>query len=209
MLDQLAGRLRQAGLPVAVTTAGDLGGLPAGLGVSAYRIVQEALTNVITHAGTVTTHVRVARTSRDLELDVRNDPPAADHHVAPSDGGRGLLGMRERVAAYRGTIHAGPLPTGGFAVTAHIPSRDRHGVTISVVIADDQALVRSGLAMILRTDADILVAGEAADGAHAVELVRVQPAGRGAHGHPHARRRRAHRHQDDHRAMLHSHQPGS
>jgi signal transduction histidine kinase len=121
MLDHLAGRLRQAGLPVAVTTAGDLGGLPSGLGVSAYRIVQEALTNVLTHAGTVATHVRVERTSSELELDVRNGPPATGYPVASSNGGRGLLGMRERVAAFRGTIHAGPLPTGGFAVTAHIP----------------------------------------------------------------------------------------
>ena len=73
LLDQLAGRLRHAGLPVEFTIAGDLAGLPTGVGVSAYRIVQEALTNVLNHAGAVATQVRVTRTAGALELDVRND----------------------------------------------------------------------------------------------------------------------------------------
>lgn len=118
-LDDLAGRLRHAGLPVELVTTGDLTDLPAAIEVSAYRIVQEALTNVLNHAGTVATHVRVARTPSDLELDVRNGPPTIQ--PAPHRGGQGLTGMRERVASCRGTLDAGPLPGGGFAVTARFP----------------------------------------------------------------------------------------
>ena len=117
-LDDLARRLRHAGLPVEFVTTGDLTDLPAGIEVSAYRIVQEALTNVLNHAGTVATRVRVARTPSELELDVRNDPPT----IQPARRrGRGLIGMRERVASCHGTLDARPLPGGGFAVTARIP----------------------------------------------------------------------------------------
>jgi signal transduction histidine kinase len=118
-LDQLAEGLRRAGLPVDLSTSGDLTGLASGLDVSAYRIVQEALTNVLNHAGAVATQVTVSREVNRLEVDIRNDPPV---NVRPAPrGGRGLLGMRERVAAWHGTLDAGPLPDGGFAVTARIP----------------------------------------------------------------------------------------
>jgi signal transduction histidine kinase len=83
--------------------------------------VQEALTNVLNHAGAVSTRVRVACTPCELELDVRNDAPATPPPKASGHGGHGLLGMRERAAAHRGTLDAGPLPAGGFAVTARIP----------------------------------------------------------------------------------------
>ncbi|MGH9124385.1 MAG: sensor histidine kinase [Acidimicrobiales bacterium] len=122
-LDELAARLRDAGLPLDITTSGDVGDLPVGIGVSAYRIVQEALTNVLNHAGRVATRVRVVRTPTELEVDVRNDPPISGALRAhgPGPGGRGVLGMRERAASYCGTLDAGPLPGGGFAVRAHIP----------------------------------------------------------------------------------------
>jgi signal transduction histidine kinase len=118
-LDRLARRLRDAGLPLEVTTAGDLATVPVGVSVSSFRIVQEALTNVVKHAGAVATTVRVARTPSGVELEVRNDTPAAAPAVTV--GGHGLVGMRERIAAYRGELDAGRLPTGGFAVRAHIP----------------------------------------------------------------------------------------
>jgi signal transduction histidine kinase len=118
-LDRLARRLRDAGLPLEVTTAGDLATVPVGVSVSSFRIVQEALTNVVKHAGAVATTVRVARTPSGVELEVRNDTPAAAPAVTV--GGHGLVGMRERIAAYRGELDAGRLPTGGFAVRARIP----------------------------------------------------------------------------------------
>jgi signal transduction histidine kinase len=120
-LDGLACRLRHAGLPVQLTTSGDLEGVPVVVGATAFRVVQEALTNVLNHAGAVATHVRVARTAGRLELHVRNDRTVAAPRASRDGGGRGLLGMRERVAACGGTLDAGPLPSGGFAVSARIP----------------------------------------------------------------------------------------
>jgi signal transduction histidine kinase len=120
-LDRLARRLRDAGLPLEVTTAGDLATVPVGASVSSFRIVQEALTNVVKHAGPVATTVRVARTPSGVELEVRNDTPGAAPAVTVTPGGHGLVGMRERIAAYRGELDAGRLETGGFAVRARIP----------------------------------------------------------------------------------------
>jgi signal transduction histidine kinase len=120
-LDRLANRLRDAGLPLDVTTAGDLSVIPDGIARSAYRIVQEALTNVVNHAGRVATTVRVVCTPVEVELDVRNDRPISNAAALPDGGGRGIVGMRERVAAYGGSFQARPLPSGGFVVTARIP----------------------------------------------------------------------------------------
>ena len=120
-LDRLARRLRDAGLPLELTTAGDLASVPLGVSVSSFRIVQEALTNVVNHAGTVPTRVRVARTPTGVEMEVRNDAPAGGGPGSAVPGGRGLVGMRERVAAYHGDLEARSLPAGGFAVVARIP----------------------------------------------------------------------------------------
>jgi len=118
-LDRLAGRLRDAGIPIETSIHGDTQGIPPGLSVTAYRIVQEALTNVAKHAGPVATMIRVTRTLDALELDIRNDPPL-NATVGGTDG-RGLLGMRERVAACQGTLHTGREPDGGYLVSAHLP----------------------------------------------------------------------------------------
>ncbi len=120
-LDRLAHRLRDAGLPLEMTTAGDLATVPVGVSVSSFRIVQEALTNVVKHAGAAATTVRVARTPAGVELEVRNDAPAAGPAATMTLAGHGLVGMRERIAAYRGQLDAGTLPSGGFAVRARIP----------------------------------------------------------------------------------------
>ena len=122
-LDGLADRLRRAGLPLELTTSGDVSAVPDGIAVSAYRIVQEALTNVVNHAGRAATTVRVVRTPDELRLVVCNDRPAARRPSGPESGGHGLIGMRERVAAYGGTLQAGALASGGFTVTARIPLR--------------------------------------------------------------------------------------
>ena len=122
-LDRLADRLRQAGLPLELATGGDLSAVPHGIGLSTYRIVQEALTNVLNHAGRVATTVQVWCTDDELQLDVRNERPSGTGTPRGDCGGHGLIGMRERVGAYGGSFCAGEMATGGFEVTARIPLR--------------------------------------------------------------------------------------
>jgi signal transduction histidine kinase len=106
-----------AGLPVTLRVEGELGDLPAGLDLSAYRIVQEALTNAIKHAGASAAEVRVRRTADEVELEV------VDDGRGPSGNGRGqgLIGMRERASLLGGEVEAGPKPGGGFRVRATLP----------------------------------------------------------------------------------------
>jgi signal transduction histidine kinase len=121
-LGELAAPLRAAGLEVALRRedAGDAGALPAGLDLSAYRIVQEALTNTLRHAGASRAEVTVRSVPGMLELDVLDDGHGGTGPTA--DGaGRGIAGMRERAAMLGGTLDAGPLPDGGFRVHARLP----------------------------------------------------------------------------------------
>lgn len=111
-----------ADLPVCVHADGELGGLPPGVEVSAYRIVQEALTNVRRHAGPVRqVDVSVARDAARLVVEISDDGRGAS--VTPSANGFGLVGMRERVAAYDGELLAGPRAGGGWRVRATFPLR--------------------------------------------------------------------------------------
>jgi signal transduction histidine kinase len=117
-LDTLAVQVREAGLPVELSVEGDPIELPPGVDLSAYRIVQEALTNALKHAGPATARVVVRYGKDDVELEI------ADTGLGPgaSDGeGHGLVGMRERVSLYGGKIEAGPRDGGGFAVRARLP----------------------------------------------------------------------------------------
>jgi len=117
----LAGPLRATGVRVDVELDGPEERVPSAVGAAAYRIVQEALTNVLRHADASTAAVRVAIGSRNVEIDVRNDSvgPPAD---APVNGaGRGLRGMAERAEALGGRIEAGPRPEGGWQVHAVLP----------------------------------------------------------------------------------------
>jgi len=108
-------------LPVLVHADGDLGHLPAGIELSAFRIVQEALTNVRRHAGTVQhVDVSVVRTDGELTVEVCDDGRGAAARDA-TEPGFGLVGMRERVAAYDGELAAGPRPGGGWRVRATFP----------------------------------------------------------------------------------------
>jgi len=110
-------------LPVSVRSQGDLQHLPAGVEVSAFRIVQEALTNVRRHAGPVQ-HVDVSMVSdgSSLTVEVTDDGRGAAATVVDEGGsGFGLVGMRERVAAFDGQLYAGPRPGGGWRVRAVFP----------------------------------------------------------------------------------------
>ncbi len=125
----LVDQVRQAGFPVELVVEGEPGPLPPGVDLSAYRIVQEALTNTMKHAGPSRARVVVRYGDDDLELHVSDDgsgppgePPRRQWTQAgPLPPGHGLLGMRERVNLFGGELHAGPGPDGGFTVTARLP----------------------------------------------------------------------------------------
>ena len=119
-LDELVSQAGAAGLEVRTETDGEVRPVPFGVDVAAFRIVQEALTNVTRHAGPATATVRVSYGERDLTVQVDDDGrgPASSN---PAGGGRGIVGMRERVAALGGELQAGPRPGGGFRVRARLP----------------------------------------------------------------------------------------
>ncbi|AYN41738.1 two-component sensor histidine kinase [Streptomyces dangxiongensis] len=120
-LEDLLTTFRSAGLPVRAAGADGAGGLPAAVDLAAYRIVQEALTNVQKHAGPgAGAEVSVVRAGPDVEVTVLDD--GLGRPGAPeAGGGHGLLGMRERVTALGGTLTTGPRPGGGFRVHAILP----------------------------------------------------------------------------------------
>ena len=121
-LQTLVTQVREAGLPVELAIEGDPRELPVGLELSAYRIVQEALTNALKHAGgDAHATVRVAYGPDSLELEIADD--GAGSPVTVGGGGHGLVGMRERVALYGGRFDAGRSPSGGFAVRVLLPIR--------------------------------------------------------------------------------------
>ncbi|WP_103515930.1 sensor histidine kinase [Streptomyces sp. SM10] len=120
-LPELVDQAAAAGLTVTVAGAGAQGPVPPGTGLAAFRIVQEALTNVVRHSGSRTAHVRIAYGDATLGIVVDDEGPATDGDAGGS--GNGLVGMRERAAALGGTIDAGPRPDGGFRVTAELPLR--------------------------------------------------------------------------------------
>ncbi|WKX74534.1 sensor histidine kinase [Streptomyces sp. XD-27] len=125
-LPELTAQAAGAGLAVDVTTEGPRAPLPPGADLAAFRIVQEALTNVVRHSGSRTARVLLRYAPRALEVTVDDDGPATGGDPATGDGGltgggRGLIGMRERAAALGGTVAAGPRPDGGFRVHARLP----------------------------------------------------------------------------------------
>jgi signal transduction histidine kinase len=118
----LLGQAREAGLRVELDVKGEPRPLPAGVDLSAYRIVQEALTNVRKHAGPASVEVRVRYEPHSLRIEVTDDGRgAADHAGSNGSRGQGLIGMRERVALYGGRLEVGPRPQGGFQVLADLP----------------------------------------------------------------------------------------
>ncbi|SHN46481.1 sensor histidine kinase [Cryptosporangium aurantiacum] len=117
---ELVAELRAAGLPVSLTVDGARGDVPAGVDLAAYRIIQEALTNVRRHAGTASTEVRIGYDREEITIDVANTY-SSDAAGSGRDGtGRGLVGMRERARLYGGSLQAG-VDGSRFAVRARLP----------------------------------------------------------------------------------------
>ena len=123
-LDRLVQQSRDAGMEVLVAVEGERRRLPAMVERTAYRLVQEALTNVHKHATDATTEVDVRYRRDRLEVTVRNARPANGPHpgLAEAGGGHGLLGLSERVTLLGGTFQAGPRLDGGFEVCASLPA---------------------------------------------------------------------------------------
>jgi signal transduction histidine kinase len=117
-LDRLVEQAREAGLPVELRVEGDAFQLPAGVDLTAYRLVQEGLTNALKHAGATRAEVVVNYSDGALEVVVSDD----GRGVGSDDGGgHGLVGMRERVSVYGGELDAGPGPEGGYRLRARLP----------------------------------------------------------------------------------------
>jgi len=117
-LDALVAQVREAGLPVDLRVEGQPRRLPVGIDLSAYRVVQEALTNALKHAGDARAEVLLRYCPDALELEVRDDGPGL---AGGPSGGHGLVGMQERVNVFGGDFDAGPRPGGGFEVRARLP----------------------------------------------------------------------------------------
>jgi signal transduction histidine kinase len=122
-LEALARTMEAAGLPVELTIEGAKDELPPALDLSVYRIVQEALTNALNHAGPAQARVEIRRRADELTIDVVDDGAGRGSAGSPGTG-HGLLGMRERVAMFGGELRAAPRPGGGFAVHARLPLPD-------------------------------------------------------------------------------------
>jgi len=117
-LGTLAERMRQVGMSIDLTTVGPLDEVSAGVALTIHRIAQEALTNVIKHAGGAQVGIRLHYGDDELSLEVTNDGPQVSH---TGGRGRGLAGMRERTELLNGRLEAGPRSEGGFRVHARFP----------------------------------------------------------------------------------------
>ncbi|MEV0666259.1 sensor histidine kinase [Actinomadura luteofluorescens] len=124
-LDRLAGRVEAAGLPVRVVRDGlEDADVPPGVALSAYRIVQESLTNALRHARATVAVVTVRARDGRLTVEVRDDGTGGGRPAWTGGSGQGVAGMRERAALLGGTLEASPDPAGGFRVRAHLPLED-------------------------------------------------------------------------------------
>ncbi|HEX5297960.1 MAG TPA: sensor histidine kinase [Streptosporangiaceae bacterium] len=120
-LEELAGMVRAAGIPVTLAVTGDVAALPPAASLTAYRIVQEALTNVVKHAPGATATARVQASRDGVLITVDNGRGTGSPETQPGGARHGLVGMTERAAAFGGTLDAGPAAGGGFQVTAFLP----------------------------------------------------------------------------------------
>jgi signal transduction histidine kinase len=121
-LDDLVQRVRAGGVPVELNIQGTARPLPPGVELCAYRVVQEALTNVLKHTLHAAAHVQLRYAKHELTVSVTNDGAGKTPAMVPSGGGHGLIGMRERAKLYGGTISMGPCAEGGFAVRLTLPT---------------------------------------------------------------------------------------
>ncbi|WP_030505638.1 sensor histidine kinase [Microbispora rosea] len=121
-LAELVGHMAAIGLPVELTVEGSSRPLPPGVDLTVYRIVQEALTNVLKHAAPTTAHVRLRYDDQSVQVSVRDTGRAGGSGGAGANRvGHGLIGMRERVGLYGGSLETAATPGGGFTVTARLP----------------------------------------------------------------------------------------
>ena len=128
-LQRLVADVQAAGVPATLEVDGETAGVPPGIGLSAYRVVQEALTNVIKHAGKPTrVSVTIRRVPGSLAVEVVDDgrglAPTTKHGAANDGSGHGLVGMRERVELWGGELRVGPARGGGYRVSAFLPYGD-------------------------------------------------------------------------------------
>jgi signal transduction histidine kinase len=120
-LGRLADQIRSAGVEVELKVEGEPGDLPPGVDLSAFRIAQEGLTNVLKHGGGVA-RVLVRYSPGAVAVEIADDGRAGVAEEAPAEGtGHGLIGMRERVAVFGGELTAGPVPDGGYRMAARLP----------------------------------------------------------------------------------------
>ncbi|MEU4799498.1 sensor histidine kinase [Streptomyces sp. NPDC023327] len=124
-LAEMVERVRAGGVPVDLRVTGEPRPLAPGIELCAYRVVQEALTNVLKHAPGAGTAVELAYRRRHIEVSVSNDGKGVIQDRVRTGGGHGLIGMRERAKLYGGTISIGPLSEGGFAVRLTLPTSAR------------------------------------------------------------------------------------
>ena len=120
-LEEVVASARAGGLTVETSATGEAPILPAGVGLSAYRILQESLSNAMRHAPGASVRVEIAYEPDMLRIRLRNGPGTAPERVTGAGGGHGLVGMRERAAMLGGEFTAGPTADGGFFVTAVLP----------------------------------------------------------------------------------------
>ncbi|MEU7983500.1 histidine kinase [Streptosporangium canum] len=132
-LDDLVDQMRAAGLDVRLNVEGEPVQLPAGLDLSAYRIVQEALANTLRHAGPTEVGVTIAYRPGVLSLEILDQGPRPGRTGHGGGAGHGLIGMRERVALFQGRLSTGPLPGGGYGVRVTLPlaARVRPGEVVT------------------------------------------------------------------------------
>ncbi|SBT42030.1 sensor histidine kinase [Micromonospora auratinigra] len=134
-VEALVEQVREAGLAVTLRVDGGPAPVQEGVALAVYRVVQEALTNALKHAGPATALVRLTWTADALAVEVtdtgRGPAPAADRV------GHGLVGMRERVALYGGVLRTGPRPGGGFRVYARIPLDDSAGTVPARTLTEE------------------------------------------------------------------------
>jgi signal transduction histidine kinase len=117
-LHDLVAKVTDAGLPVETHMVGEARTLSAGVDLTAYRIVQEALTNAVKYAGPARACVTLAWEPAELVIEVTNDGESGEQRNA---AGHGQAGMRERLALYGGQLESGPGPGGGYVIRAHLP----------------------------------------------------------------------------------------
>jgi signal transduction histidine kinase len=122
-LEGLCGAITGAGVRVDLELTGDLGALPPGVELSCYRIVQEALTNTLKHSGARHATVSVCGSGHDVTLRIQDD--GHGQATRGPGSGQGLIGLRERAAAYGGTLSVGPSPSGGYLVEAVLPTGEQ------------------------------------------------------------------------------------